>query len=38
MEIHNLGYVNEVMNDATIDEHYQLVVFNVALDFESLRS
>ena len=38
MEIHNLGLINEVMGVTTVDEHYQPVVFNVALDFESLWS
>ena len=36
MESHNLGFVNEIFGAATIDEHYLLVVFNVALDFQSL--
>ena len=33
-----LGSINEVVGATTIDEHYQLMVFNVALDFESLWS
>ena len=35
MESHNLGPVNEVMGVVTVYMHYQLVVFNVALNFES---
>ena len=38
MESHSFGHVNEVMGVATIYEHYQLVLFSVALHFESLQS
>ena len=37
MESHILGPTNEVMGASTIYKHYQLLVFNVALDFGSLR-
>ena len=36
MESLNFGFVNEVMSVVTLYEHYQLAIFNVALDFESL--
>ena len=38
MESHGLGPINEVMGVAIVYEHDQLVVFNIALDFESLHS
>jgi hypothetical protein len=31
-----VGPINKIMGVATIYEHYQQVVFNVALDFEGL--
>ena len=34
----NLGYINEVVGVVSNYEHYQLMVFNEALDFESLWS
>ena len=33
-----LGSINEAMGVVVVYEHYQLMVFNVALDFESLWS